>query len=112
MPSPLQALMLGIFGFLVVVFGILSLFSAFRYAKDIFTPTRKSVLISGMYLTLAGLSCVIPSAAISEQLYVNSISDIFILFLCLGGPVLLITGAYVIPAYFYAMSREKTNHSK
>lgn len=92
-----------IFGLLAFIFGILGMVAGFRYAKDIFTPTRKSVLISGVFIALAVLSCMVPSIVLADQriLQINGVFDVFILLLCVGGPMLILTLSYVIPRHLH-----------
>jgi hypothetical protein len=82
-----------------IVFGTLGLIANFRHAKDIFTPTRKSVLISGGYLILAMLSCILPGIAISDKMNLSGA----VLAICIASsPILL----YMALGYFYAVSQE------
>jgi hypothetical protein len=62
-----------------LILGILGLISGFKYAKDIFTPTRKSVLLSGIYLLGASLSCTFPTIIVVSDT-INLFGIIVVLF--------------------------------
>lgn len=106
-----QNVVLVVFIGLGMILGILGLIAAFWYAKDIFTPTRKSVLISGVFMTLAGFSCLLPIVVMSRDFRLTfTLVDIYnaiVQLTCVVGFVLFLVAAYVIPTYLYAISREK-----
>ena len=111
MLSTLQIIMLVVFIVGGLILGVMGLFACFWYAKDIFTPTRKSVLMSGMYWILANLSIIIPIVAISENdhlsLTFTGMYNAIIIFGCMGGLSVSPIIVYVIVGYVYAVSREK-----
>lgn len=58
MLSYLRFLALVTFGLLTVVFGVMALISSFMYTRY-GSRTRKTVLVSGMYLALTFISCML-----------------------------------------------------
>lgn len=117
MSETIYIIAFAIFFFLGVAFGIMSIISAFWYAKDGFTPTRKSVLISGKYMIFAMMSCVCPSSyflfepvwAEGINLNLSNVRGLLFGTVIFFGFAFLPVLTWVGISYLYALSREEKN---